>query len=391
MTERSDRNRVLDGYRAVAALAVLTTHVAFQSGAVAEGRPGAVLARLDIGVALFFVLSGYLLFRSYARGQLSGSTAPSLGRYLRHRGTRILPGYWVVVVIALATTAASYRSRGELLTQTLLLQTFTQGHLLPGLTQTWSLATEVCFYLLLPGYAALLARWPARDLHARLRVQLVGLAVLAAATPAWTYWVLGTGALDARVAMLWLPAHLDWFAAGMLVAVLREYETLRPTAADEPATWWRTIAASPGACWGGAAALLLIASTPVAGPLTLDATTALHAATKELLYLAIALLLLIAGVWPSTDSLAVRFFSSRPVQAVGRWSYGLFLWHLLALALVAWLLDRETFDGGFWLLLPLTTVLGLAFAAASWTIVERPAQRWREAREQAAQQRAERH
>ena len=41
----------LDGLRAVAAGAVLLTHVAFRTGQTQAGAGGAVLARLDVGVA----------------------------------------------------------------------------------------------------------------------------------------------------------------------------------------------------------------------------------------------------------------------------------------------------------------------------------------------------
>ena len=44
---------------------VLTTHVAFQTGDyVRHGIVGALLSRLDVGVAIFFVLSGFLLVRA---------------------------------------------------------------------------------------------------------------------------------------------------------------------------------------------------------------------------------------------------------------------------------------------------------------------------------------
>ncbi|MCW2712328.1 MAG: acyltransferase 3, partial [Marmoricola sp.] len=57
---------VLDTLRAVGALAVVTTHVTFQSGDyVRHGIVGALLSRLDVGVAIFFVLSGFLLSRPY--------------------------------------------------------------------------------------------------------------------------------------------------------------------------------------------------------------------------------------------------------------------------------------------------------------------------------------
>jgi peptidoglycan/LPS O-acetylase OafA/YrhL len=240
----------------------------------------------------------------------------------------------------------------------------------------------VTFYLFLPLYAALLARIPARDLRGRLRNQLVGIALLLAVSPLWTWFVLGTGHLDPRVAMLWLPAHLDWFAAGMLVALLLELDA----ATGRTASPWRTLASAPGACWTAAGALFLVVSTPVAGPLTLEPTTALHAAAKETIYLLIAGLVLVAGVWPVRGSISERLFTLRPVQALGWWSYGLFLWHLVALDLVFRALHKDPFTGGFWVVLVLTALLGSAFAAASWRFVERPLHRFREPRREHAPQ-----
>jgi peptidoglycan/LPS O-acetylase OafA/YrhL len=374
------RYHVLDGYRAVAALWVLTTHVAFQTAAVTSGTLGALAARLDVGVALFFALSGFVLYGPYARALLTGSPLPSLRRYLRHRAVRILPAYWVLVVLVLGVSA-------DLLRHALMLQTFEPGLLRADLTQTWSLATEVCFYLFLPLYVAVLARVTAGDVRARTRHQLIGLGVLFAVTPLWTWLVLGTGHFDDRVAMLWLPAHMDWFAAGMLLALVRERERVTGVGTGP----WRTVASVPGACWAAAAALFVVASTPVSGPLTLGTTTALHAATKETLYLLVAGLVLVAGVWPSSGSVSERLFTVRPVQALGRWSYGLFLWHLVALDLVLRMLHVEAFTGVFWLVLPLTIALGTAFAATSWAIVERPCNRFREPRRQeGAEEAAER-
>src|SRR6266516_1997197 len=88
---------MLDGLRAVAALAVLLTHVAFQTGEVARAAGGAVLARLDAGVAVFFVLSGFLLYRPYALARASGTPRPSIRRYVLRRAARILPAYWLAL------------------------------------------------------------------------------------------------------------------------------------------------------------------------------------------------------------------------------------------------------------------------------------------------------
>ena len=93
----------LDGYRAIAALMVLLTHVATSTGvSVSAGVWGHVLARFDFGVPLFFLMSGFLLYRPWARASLEGRPRPDLRRYAIRRAARILPLYWVVVVVTLA-------------------------------------------------------------------------------------------------------------------------------------------------------------------------------------------------------------------------------------------------------------------------------------------------
>ena len=63
IVEDNSGNPALTGVQAVAALLVVATHAAFATGKLTHGYVGAIYARLEIGVALFFVLSGFLLFR----------------------------------------------------------------------------------------------------------------------------------------------------------------------------------------------------------------------------------------------------------------------------------------------------------------------------------------
>ena len=55
----------LDALRAVGALMVVLTHVGFHTGRYPQGWTGAMLAHFDLGVALFFVVSGFLLARPW--------------------------------------------------------------------------------------------------------------------------------------------------------------------------------------------------------------------------------------------------------------------------------------------------------------------------------------
>ena len=89
----------LDVLRLVGALAVLTTHVAFQTGEYfRHGVLGTLLARMDIGVAIFFVLSGFLLSRPWWASAESGTAPPEVGRYALKRVLRIWPVYVVTRV-----------------------------------------------------------------------------------------------------------------------------------------------------------------------------------------------------------------------------------------------------------------------------------------------------
>src|SRR6478609_3087232 len=92
----------LNGIRALGALFVLTTHVGFHSGAALNSTFNGLLSRLDVGVAIFFVISGFLLFRPHMSGWLTSTPRPRTGRYFKHRALRILPALWVAVIAAAA-------------------------------------------------------------------------------------------------------------------------------------------------------------------------------------------------------------------------------------------------------------------------------------------------
>src|SRR5690349_15606031 len=140
----------LDALRAAGAAAVVGVHVGFATGWGA-GPWGGLVVRLDVGVAVFFVLSGFVLFRPFAWAHAHGARRPHTGRYLWRRALRILPAYWLTVAVCLLVLPGNAgASGGEWLRFATLTQFYGRGHFHDALGHTWSLTVEVVFYLLLP-------------------------------------------------------------------------------------------------------------------------------------------------------------------------------------------------------------------------------------------------
>ncbi|SDS22726.1 Peptidoglycan/LPS O-acetylase OafA/YrhL, contains acyltransferase and SGNH-hydrolase domains [Nocardioides scoriae] len=369
---------VLDSLRAVGALAVLTTHTAFWAGAyTGHGVWGTLLSRLDVGVAVFFVLSGFLLARPWLASAADERPAPAAGRYLWKRALRILPVYAVTVVLALSLIADN-RDRGVLdwIASLLLLDTYVHDLLPAGLTQMWSLAVEAAFYLVLPALMLLATGGRRR----RVRPWAPGrvLAVLVGLVAVSLLWhLVATPALEGRVAGQpgqWLPAYLSWFACGILVALLVELR--RRGRWDRWTAPLVRLGRQPGVCWAMAGALLLVSATPLAGPSMLAPATAAEGTFKHLAYAGVGLLLVLTGVF-APEGRFTRAFSHPAARHLGLVSYSLFCLHLPVLHLVMWLTGWELFDGHLLGIFVLTVVLSLVAAELAYRLVERPAMRLR--------------
>lgn len=376
---------VLDSLRAVGAFAVLTTHTAFWAGSyTAHGVWGTVLARLDVGVALFFVLSGFLLSRGWLVAAAGDTERPAVGHYLWKRALRILPVYAVAVVLALGLISANGdRGPVDWLTTLLLLDTFVHAQLPDGLTQMWSLAVEATFYLVLPLLMTVgLGRRPHAG-HRATRPWRPGrlLALLAVLTVASLAWHLSAApALAGRVPgqpAQWLPAYLTWFAAGIAIALVHELH--------QRGEWRRltgpvvALGHQPGVCWAIAGGLLLVSATPLAGPSMLAPATAAEGAFKHLVYAGVGTVLVLTGVF-CKDGLFRRAFSARLPRHLGLTSYSLFCLHLPVLHLVMWLTGWQLFQGRFAAIFVATVVISLAAAEVGYRCVERPAMRLRDLR-----------
>lgn len=367
----------LDGLRGIAALMVLTTHVAFHTGVAVRPVIGPLTSRLDFGVCLFFLLSGFLLYRPWSRAAVAGRRGPSVRDYARKRFARVYPAYLVVVVVVLGFYAPAQPVTAEVWARYLTLtQVYASGMERRGLTQTWSLAMEVAFYLVLPVLAHLATRTAPRSraVHRQLAV-LAAMVVAAVAFNAVRAW---GSVLPADVVGYWLPTHLDWFAAGMLLATIR---VAVDADAARPAWFDRLVELSRD--WGSwlVAAVLLytLALTPLAGPLTaFDPITSFTTGPwflilKNTLYGACAFALMAPLVLTRADHPYARVLSHPAARWLGMVSYGVFLWHLVLLGQISIWLGIEPFRGWFWVLWPLTVAASITAAWISWHLLER---RW---------------
>jgi peptidoglycan/LPS O-acetylase OafA/YrhL len=325
----SGRVASLTGIRAVAAILVMLTHAAYTTGKYTHGFLGLIYSRMEIGVPIFFVLSGFLLFWPWVRAAAEGREPPSVRRYAWHRVRRIMPAYAITVLAAYGIY--HFRTAGPnpghtwmgLVRNLTLTQIYTDDYLYSylhqGLTQMWSLAVEAAFYVALPLLAYLLLVVVCRRHWRPLRL-VVGLLALGLVSPAWLVLVHTTDVLPDG-APLWLPTYLMWFVGGMLLAALlalgvRGYASM---------------------CIPLALVCFLIASTPIAGAPTTTPSELREGLAKAVFYAVISTLVVAPLALPGTEGARgwyARLMASRPMVFLGEISYEIFLIHLVTMELV---------------------------------------------------------
>ncbi len=368
--------------RAFAALSVLAYHVCLFSGVTRVGVLAPLLSELKAGVAIFFVISGFLLYLPYARAIGYRSELPDWRVFARRRVVRILPGYWVALtILAIGPLALSvqtpnwWRYYG-------LTQIYDPTTLMGGLGVAWSLCVEATFYATLP----LFGRGVARVARVRdpVRAQLWSIAALAGAT-------LLLRAILARslvgpiahgpIAVTALPGALDWFALGMALALARaQWE-----AGTGIAPLLQKLATNPLLCWLLAVVLFCVGMLWQHGDLFLPLY---GLPTHCAIGLAAAALVLpaVGAAEPGSRLRAAPLTLLRsPAMAwLGTISYGIYLWHVPALQQIVGYTSVPAVpsSAAFTIrVLAATVAAAAALGAASWYLVERPAQRrWRPSR-----------
>jgi len=348
----------LDGLRGLAALSVFVFHawlytLAVPNVAHASGLGDYLLRELRLGLVLFFVLSGFVLYRPWARAGKRGSAPPRLGRYLRSRAARVLPAYYVALSAAILLLWGLNGSPGVRLPPLESLPLFLVfGQNLSGATvmtldpPMWTLAIEVAFYVALPllGWLALrLGRSGGRRFVVPAVLMLIGLA--------WNIWVAARG-LPLPYSKS-LPAMLPYFAAGMVAAVA--LEQWRPSAAGA-----KRLAAAGLALVVGHVGLRVATSAGWLAVPALGWMRDLPAAAG------FAAIIAAAASRPARGVLRAR-----PVVALGTVSYGFYLWQV---PLLVWARGYGLLPLDPLLAVVVVLPVALVVATLSWMLVERPVQ-----------------
>jgi peptidoglycan/LPS O-acetylase OafA/YrhL len=355
----------VEGARAVAALLVLVVHVAFVAGlTTAGGAVGAYTARAEVGVGVFFVISGFLLYRPWVIAHRDGVAGPPLGRFLIRRALRILPLYWVVLAVTLLLVPRSRPTDAlDAVLLPLLGQVYREQTVYLGVPQAWSLCVELVFYLALPAYAALLAR-AGRRANDWQRAEWTGIAAL------YLGGLAARGLLEATSPVPWsvwhglLPVWVDLFALGFALAVV---SVRWAEGSDAPQVLQRPVGAL--ACWLAAAVVFAVLARGIGlgrDPLYERGTG--QALAEQVLWGLFAVLVLLPAV-----AGAPRALTARSVAFLGLVSYGIYLWHQAVVESVIEASHWDVFRAPFWALLAVVAGLTVALAAVSYRLIERPA------------------
>jgi peptidoglycan/LPS O-acetylase OafA/YrhL len=224
MNTRADRFPLFDSLRAVAALSVLAFHAAFISRVFTSDsflRP--YMSHLDVGVTVFFLISGFLLYRPFVRARVRGEAAPFVPAYAWRRFLRIVPAYWVALTaVALWFGLSNVFTASGVPVYYGFAQVYFADKAPGGIPQAWTLCVEVAFYAFLPLWAFGMRRLRGSGGRA-VRQELVALALLWIASLGYKVWALtqvGPTDLFSTRYLQSLPNFLDDFALGMALAVL---------------------------------------------------------------------------------------------------------------------------------------------------------------------------
>jgi peptidoglycan/LPS O-acetylase OafA/YrhL len=164
-----------DGFRGIGMSLVFIAHVFANAdpapNLASYGWAKQLIARIDLSLATFFVLSGYLIARPFMRSFVLGTRRPSVRRFVRNRVLRIVPIFYLIAALVMLrfgldgsigptpdnpSGTGTPSSWWQLLSVFTFTQSYTGGSATLPIGQAWSLDVEAAFYTAIP-IAALIA------------------------------------------------------------------------------------------------------------------------------------------------------------------------------------------------------------------------------------------
>ena len=346
----------LDGLRGIAVLLVVVSHL------------NLLIPRLDItgfqpldglieggylGVDIFFVLSGFLITAILLREE-RGTGGVRFGNFYARRALRLLPALYFMllchafytVVTDLAWSVEAESIQAAVLYYSNWLVVYDLGAIATGTNHLWSLAVEEQFYLVWPAVLVGLL-----GLRRRTAAAAVGIAVaiVVIAVHRARLWDQGTTWLELFVRT---DTRADSLLVGALLATLWVRRST-PTRGVDAAAW---LAAGAALVYLG----LVEASSPV--PYLWGGSTVFA------VLVAIVLLAILNGTWGPS-----RVLAHRSLRAVGRVSYGLYLWHFPVFHVVA----RYGSDWPEPVRVLVAVPAAVGATLVSWWFLEKPLQSFR--------------
>ncbi len=288
----------LDGLRMIAVLLVILYHAGL------ERVPS------DLGVTVFFVLSGFLItWLLMKEREQTGSIG--LGSFYMRRAFRLLPAYYAYLTVAFVLHFRHPGARTDIIAPALLYYAnyFNAMHDHPPtpIAHTWSLAVEEQFYLLWPLAFLLLSRVSRRAMALILTAAIVLVC-------AWRSYVFLKSGGDTAWAYNAFDCRFDALAVGCLVAVLSK-ETL-------------FLRVAQGVARHAALPLLpiaLLAATHYEHPPLYKYTVGF---TLDALLIGLAIVQLVQ----LAERPAWRWLDHRVPRYLGTISYPIYLWHGFAMS-----------------------------------------------------------
>jgi peptidoglycan/LPS O-acetylase OafA/YrhL len=377
---RATRFPLFDSLRAIAAIAVLGTHAGVSTNLyTGHSTLGQYVSRLDVGVAVFFLISGFLLYRPFVRAHVRDEPAPATGPYAWRRFLRIVPAYWVALTVTTIWLGASGVFNLEGIARYYgYAQIYSDRTIGSGMAQAWTLCVEITFYVFLPVWALLMRR-VARGWRAGLRAETVGVAFLFCFSIVWTLVVLSQGnshIVHLKPELVALPAYLDHFALGMGLAILSVWLERR----DGLPAVLRPFDRFPALAWAAAAVAFWAVATQIGTTARFfEPYSNLQYMERHVLYGVVALgLILPAVVGDQTRGVVRKILANRVLLYLGVISYGIYLYGGAAtVQLDRWGLTDQVASWqsrlpAYLVVVATALVFTVLIASVSWFVLERP-------------------